>query len=153
MSKIKNKFVAWENNHTMTGKKINKFRAWDENQQYMAYQGTPDLETIQSFMFHFGDKEIMQYANFNDKNDAELFENDIVEWSGKVLEGTQDELNYCHICQVIFDAKEFVGYCLKSFSEPGIIPIGLYGAHPSELKLIGNIYENKELVPINPQLN
>lgn len=30
-----------------------KLRAWDESQQYMAYQGTADLETIQSFIYHF----------------------------------------------------------------------------------------------------
>jgi hypothetical protein len=45
-----------------------KFRAWDESQNYMAYQGTPDLETIQSFMHHFGDKLLMQFTGIKDKN-------------------------------------------------------------------------------------
>ncbi len=35
-----------------------KFRAWDEAQKHMAYQGTPDLETIQSFMHHFGNNKL-----------------------------------------------------------------------------------------------
>ncbi len=35
-----------------------KFRAWDESQQYMSYQGAHDLETIQSFMHHFGNNKL-----------------------------------------------------------------------------------------------
>ena len=33
------------------------FRAWISSQNYMAIQGTPDLETLQSFMFHYGNEE------------------------------------------------------------------------------------------------
>jgi hypothetical protein len=47
-----------------------KFRAWDESQKYMAYQGTPDLETLQSFIFHFGDKPLMQFTLWNAVFDA-----------------------------------------------------------------------------------
>ena len=149
-----NKFISWKSNQTMN-QKINKFRAWDEKQQYMAYQGTPDLETIQSFMFHFGDNPLMQYINSNDNGNIQLFEDDIVEWSGIAHEGTQAELTYCHICQIVFDNIEFGGWVLKSFSETdlGVVPIGKYGANPKELKLLGNIYENKNLIPINPNLN
>ena len=61
-----------------------KFRAWDESQKYMAYQGMPDLETIQSFIFHFGDKILMQYTGFKDFNGKKYFR--------EIL------LNTCHIC-------------------------------------------------------
>lgn len=44
-----------------------KFRAWDKSQNYMAYQGTPDLETLQSFIFHFGEDELMLCSPFNVK--------------------------------------------------------------------------------------
>ena len=60
-----------------------KFRAWDEKQKYMAYQGTPDLETLQSFIHHFGDKELMQSTNILDKNGKEIFERDYLKYSNE----------------------------------------------------------------------
>ena len=58
---------------------IIKFRAWNEEQKYMAYQGTPDLETLQSFIFHFGDKELMQFTGLHDKNGKEIYTGDILQ--------------------------------------------------------------------------
>ena len=56
-----------------------KFRVWNEEQKYMAYQGTPDLETLQSFIFHFGDKELMQFTGLHDKNGKEIYTGDILQ--------------------------------------------------------------------------
>ena len=58
-----------------------KFRAWYNEREIMVYQGTPDLETLQSFMFHYGDAELMQSTNIFDKNGKEIFESDYIKYS------------------------------------------------------------------------
>jgi uncharacterized phage protein (TIGR01671 family) len=60
-----------------------KFRAFCYKQNHMAYQGTPDLETLQSFMFHYGDAELMQSTNIFDKNGKEIFERDYIKYSNE----------------------------------------------------------------------
>lgn len=65
-----------------------KFRAWIESQNYMAIQGTPDLETLKSFMFHYGDeKTLMQFTGLKDKNEQMIFDFDIIysNYHGKIM--------------------------------------------------------------------
>ena len=55
--KTKNNVTVQDQNGNSTkpllSSRLFKFRAWYEKEKYMAIQGTPDLETLQSFMFHF----------------------------------------------------------------------------------------------------
>jgi hypothetical protein len=122
-----------------------KFRAWVPEQNYMAYQGTPDLETLSSFMHHFGENELMISLNQNDKNGKEIYEGDVIVWSGKDL---KLDLEFKHYCIVVFDRSDWNGWSLKplQYNGYGTIPIGPHGALLSDIEILGNLEENPELL-------
>ena len=104
-----------------------KFRAWDSHSKKMEYMKPyQSLYTI-SFI------EYMQYTGLKDKNGKEIYEGDIV----IAYDETMDV-----ICkgQIIWDKCE-CGFCIKG-AEPTFI-----GYYP-ELEVIGNIYENPELLEV-----
>ena len=57
-----------------------KFRAWYGLREIMVYQGDEDLETLQSFIHHYGDSDLMQSTNIFDKNGKEIFESDYIKY-------------------------------------------------------------------------
>ena len=111
-----------------------KFRAWDESQKYMAYQGTPDLENIQSFMHHFANKELMQFTGLTDKNGKEIYECDVV----KCGYGTGNVVfkSGCFMVEWIDDKEAYLEFV---FSRKGIY----VREGDEQFEIIGNIYENQ----------
>ena len=110
-----------------------KFRAWIENKKYMAVQGTPDLETLHSFMFHYGNSEnLMQFTGLYDKNGKEIYEGDILYHK---IQG--------------FRFVEF-GSNLRSYAAYMVVnKEGMRGTLQDTERLyeiIGNIHENHELL-------
>lgn len=116
------------------------FRAWISSQNYMAIQGTPDLETLQSFMFHYGDEEnIMQFTGLSDKNGSKIFEGDIVTYKRSVGNWTGQTMTTTH--KIIF--TEEVNAFVMDY---GSSYIKLRKHWGYEYEVIGNIYENPELL-------
>ena len=122
-----------------------KFRAWDENQQAMAYQGFPDLETIQSFFFHYGDKTLMQFTGLTDKNGKEIYEGDLL----LDKEFTEDDFDISGKYPVVYDVNQCCFCVDNSFKKDGSSLVNIIDYFGVEnLEVIGNVYENSEL--LNP---
>jgi uncharacterized phage protein (TIGR01671 family) len=125
-----------------------KFRAWDRKRNHMAYQGEPDLETLQSFMFHYGDEDkiLMRYTGFNDSKDKEVFEGDL-------LRVPQNVFHIEGIYEVIFNKCEFVG--LSKLGNNRDLASKRSVSYLLEIKsyVIGNIYENQYLRSLNDLYN
>lgn len=117
-----------------------KFRAWVPKSEefiiheaYMAIQGTPDIETLQSFMHHYSDeKNLMQFTGLLDKNGKEIYEGDVVS-------------NHAAKWEIIFHTGCFCG---KILSERLRVDhdIHIVARAIKEIEVIGNIYENPELI-------
>lgn len=116
-----------------------KFRAWDKKQNKM-FGIIEDLrwfgdggECQQQFP-HF---ELMQYTGLKDKNGKEIYEGDVVRWGSLGEEGT-GEYYINEVSYGFGPEEEKIGtYYLKNTE---------MFLHNGENEIIGNIYENPELL-------
>jgi len=103
-----------------------KFRAWRRNEKNMTYFFIGDWEKIK--MLQSCENEAMQYTGLKDKNNIEIYEGDIIHTSEGSFEVYWDE--------------DYLLFYLKGSEN---IPIAL-DMDSKYLEVIGNIYENKELL-------
>ena len=124
-------------------KRIIKFRAWDEHQKYMAYQGKPDLETIQSFMFHFGDKSLMQFIGLKDRNNQEIYEGDIINFETYGIPHGP-ERDFIKNAEVYYDEK-IASFCFGRFNSEDYEYTYQMTDRIDEktVEVVGNIFEKK----------
>ena len=126
-----------------------KFRAWLKEERKMVNVETlfiginrlcfGNSETEDLFFRDFEEVELMQYTGLKDKNGKEVYEGDIV----KIIE-LEGYGEYCD--QVKYTGK--IEYCVSEFR---IQPLNLKLSDESivEIEVIGNIYENKNLLEEN----
>jgi hypothetical protein len=100
-----------------------QFRAWTG--EYMVYQGEPDLETLQSFMHHYGGDKLMLRSPWKDSGGRYIFDGDILEHNDR-------EWVVC-LC-------EDDGWVCKSFGR-GFFPLST--EFTSDSNVLGNIHEGK----------
>jgi len=117
-----------------------KFRAWDDDKEEMIY-GITEIyirsdDTLEQML-----NESMQYTGIADKNNKEIYEDDIVKALISLKEGTIYAIPHDTI-----DLVEGIGkvkYCSPSF----IIDFQSWQIKlTSSCEIIGNIYENPELL-------
>lgn len=123
-----------------------KFRAW-VNDSYMAIQGMPDLETFQSFMFHYCDQKIvMQFTGLKDKTGKEIYEGDILkEWLEDLV---LEENGFWWYGIVSFKNGQWK-VLQADFKYLNFDDMSKLYEDFENLEVVGNIYENPELLTLN----
>ena len=130
-----------------------KFRAWDKNTNTM-YENIsilPSMECIainvdydhdfqeycidESCVVELKDVELLEYTGLKDKNGVEIYEGDIVETT-RALNHIVGVVTMIKGCWYIQDGKDSYYRLIPRF---GVV----------ENRVIGNVYENKELLEEN----
>lgn len=130
-----------------------KFRAWDEEKYRWCERGEILLTLDGDWRSNFGDHGRLvfsQWTGLLDKNGKEIYEGDVLSSDEYPFVG-DGGLNY--VAEVVFEDGGF--HAVLSMTKEGRERVNgvaegnsVSGAGMSELEIIGNIYENPELLKV-----
>lgn len=115
-----------------------KFRAWSEEDKVMIY----DLNSLRLFhgVLISDDYIVMQFTGLKDKNGKDIYEGDIV-----YFQVENQNIWVGPITGEIFFNKDHASFEIKT--KKGFLSIARgYDAYRSSLEILGNIYENPEMI-------
>ena len=144
-----------------------KFRAWDGDKIIsLSSAYTKELISIQinddnseysnDISTEFSHVILMQYTGLNDKNGVEIYEGDVVSyWNGGMKackKSDQGSKHYPNISPYYFKILENkhveIIYEAPSFKIKNGNPLGSMYLGSDEIEVVGNIYENPELLEV-----
>lgn len=107
-----------------------KFRAWDKGNQQMIYALPIGTLPSGELLLRWDDKHLMEFTGLKDINKKDIYEGDIIKYVGN-FKG-----------DIFISPVEFTGGCFSPVCE-----IGFMGdIIENKVEIIGNIYENSELL-------
>lgn len=113
-----------------------KFRAWNTQFKEMVYQGDKWVATLSAFAKAWENEPIMQYTGLKDSKGVEIYEGDIFDKGIVVF--SNGCFNGCYTCGTT--SKK--GWDYSDEWEDGL------AEYARKNKVIGNIYQNPELINI-----
>lgn len=132
-----------------------KFKAWDKKKKEIGVLTSNALKELllnDCFNALQEDYELMQFTGLKDRNGKEIYEGDIMsvldrDWpSGDYTNQTPKEYmkKISSVCEVVYEPTEFY---LKQIKGRGYFYPQMTGiTHRDIFEVIGNIYENPELI-------
>ena len=118
-----------------------KFRAWHKNANYMCMNVTTNLLNKEYLVF-------MQYTGLKDKNSQEIYEGDILRCKclkRNSYEDVKERFKYKNSLVEWWSSGVNLGYRLKD-SKGKTMMIKPSSLKSMEVEVIGNVYENPELL-------
>lgn len=117
-----------------------KFRAWENERMRHDFWQRCDLGNYLNGKGVFKDVIVMQYTGLKDKNGKEIYENDFFDCIYK-KDGCK------HMQLVVWNDKRAM-FTLKPYGKCDQVNVKHTMTELERLEVIGNIYENKELLNI-----
>lgn len=128
-----------------------KFRAWHPDEGNMYYFNCfKEITDWQADDFYRADNtddacvDFMQFTGLHDKNGKEIYEGDIIEFSYDMFIGNFD--TFVAKGKIVFEEGAFYVEVFENERTTEDEAYLLYSINLDTIEVIGNIYENKELL-------
>ena len=122
--------------------KIIRFRAWNKVKKEMITDVINNcVDNFDMVLKHPQIYDVMQYTGLKDKNGVEIYEGDVVSASWYDYEEPRCDA----IGQIIFN-ENWCSYCIWDEENKKMSELNGQGAYYWEIEVIGNIYDNPELL-------